>query len=181
MVTFLAAESQHSPVLPIWQEMIVGLIAFGAVVFVLGKYVWPRMEETFKARVEAIEGGIKRAEEAQREANALLEQYRQQLAEARTEAARIRDEARADAAGIRTEMLEHAREEADRIITAGRDSLAAERASIVRELRAEIGDLSVALAERIVGEALADEARQRGTVERFIAELDEGPAPAGRR
>jgi F-type H+-transporting ATPase subunit b len=181
MVTFLAAEGQHSPVVPIWQEMIVGLIAFLVLVFILGKFVWPRMEETFKARVDAIEGGIKHAEEAQREASALLEQYRQQLAEARTEAARIRDEARADAAGIRNDMLEQARQEADRIIAAGRDSLAAERSTIVRELRAEIGDLSVQLAERIVGEALADEARQRGTVERFIADLDEGTAPAGRR
>src|SRR5437773_7105853 len=158
----ILAEETPSPVLPIWQEMVIGLIAFGVLCFVLMKYVFPRMEETFRARVDAIEGGIKRAEERQAEANALLEQYREQLAEARTEAARIRDEARADATGIREEMLTRAREEHDRIIAAGRESLAAERATIVRELRAEIGRLSVDLASRIVGEALADEARQRG-------------------
>src|SRR6478736_7864592 len=117
---FYAAETAPNPVIPIWQELVVGTIAFAILVFVLGKFVWPRMEETFAARVDAIEGGIKRAEEAQAEANTLLEQYRAQLGEARTEAARIRDEARADAEGIRQDVLAKAREESDRIITAGR-------------------------------------------------------------
>jgi F-type H+-transporting ATPase subunit b len=172
---FLAEEAGPNPIVPIWQEVVVGLIAFGILCFVLMRYVFPRMEETFRARVDAIEGGIKRAEERQAEANALLEQYREQLAEARTEASRIRDEARADAVGIREELLARAREEHDRIIAAGRESLAAERQTIVRELRSQIGELSVELASRIVGESLADEARRRGTVERFLAELGSGP------
>jgi F-type H+-transporting ATPase subunit b len=182
---FFAAEAAPNPIIPIWQEVVVGLIAFAILCFVLMRYVFPRMEETFRARVDAIEGGIKRAEERQAEANALLEQYREQLAEARTEASRIRDEARADAVGIREELLARAREEHDRIIAAGRESLAAERQTIVRELRSQIGELSVELASRIVGESLADEARRRGTVERFLTELGEGgaeePAAAGGR
>ena len=176
----LAAEV--NPVLPIWQEMVVGLIAFGVLCLVLMRYVFPRMEETFRARVDAIEGGIKRAEERQAEANALFEQYKEQLAEARTEAARIRDEARADAASIRDDMLAQAREESERVIAAGREALAAERTTIVRQLRAELGSLAVDLAGRIVGESLADEARRRGTVERFLEELGNAePAGAGGR
>ncbi|MBT8226440.1 MAG: F0F1 ATP synthase subunit B [Dactylosporangium sp.] len=175
---FLAEETEHNPILPIWQEVVVGFVAFGLLLFVLGKYVWPRMEQTFAARVDAIEGGLKRAEIRQTEANQLLERYRQQLAEARTEAARIRDEARADAAGIREEMLTRAREENDRVVAAGRESLAAEREMITRQLRVDLGTLAVDLAGRIVGESLADEARQRGTIERFLAELDRnGGAP----
>jgi len=177
---FLAAEAEHNPIVPIWQEIVIGLIAFGLLVFVLGKFVWPRMEETFQARVEAIEGGIKRAEERQAEANTLFEQYKQQLAEARVEAARIRDEAHADAAGIRDDILAKAREESERIIAAGRDQLAAERGMIVRELRAEVGTLAVDLASRIVGESLADEARRTGTVERFLTQL-EGAGSGGQR
>jgi F-type H+-transporting ATPase subunit b len=180
ITTFLAAEggTEHNPIVPIWQEVVLGIIAFGLLCFVLMKFVFPRMEETFRARVDAIEGGIKRAEEAQAEANQLLEQYRAQLAEARTEAARIRDEARADAEGIRQDVLARAREESERIITAGREQLAAQRESIVRELRSEVGSLAIDLAGRIVGESLADEARNRGTVDRFISELD---ATGGRR
>src|SRR5262245_2438930 len=177
-------EGGGNVILPHWPEIVVGLVAFGLLCYVLMKFVFPRMEATFQARVEAIEGGIKKAEEAQAEANRLLEQYRLQLAEARTEAARIRDEARADAVGIREDMLAKAREESDRSIAAGRDALQTERQTIVRQLRAEIGELAVELAGRIVGEALEDEARRRGTVTRFLEELGEGPTPAtagGRR
>jgi F-type H+-transporting ATPase subunit b len=183
VLEFLAAAGAETPnpVIPIWQEIVVGTIAFAVLVYILGKFVWPRMETTFQARVEAIEGGIKKAQDAQREAGQLLEQYKQQLAEARTEAARIRDEARADAAGIREDAAAQARQESERIIQAGRDALAAERGQIVRELRAELGTLAVDLASRIVGEALADEARQRGTVERFLDELGEATPAGGKR
>jgi F-type H+-transporting ATPase subunit b len=169
--TAVLAETPN-PVVPIWQELVLGLIAFGVLFFVLAKFVFPRMEETFRARVDAIEGGIKRAEEKQAEANALFDQYRQQLAEARTEAALIRDQARADANEIREDILVQAREESDRIIAAGREQLAAQRATILRELRQEMGELAVDLASRVVGEALADEARERGTIDRFLSELE---------
>ncbi|HKT03460.1 MAG TPA: F0F1 ATP synthase subunit B [Rugosimonospora sp.] len=168
----ILAEGTPNPVIPIWQEIVVGTIAFALLCYVLMKYVFPRMEQTFRARVEAIEGGIRRAEERQAEAQALFEQYKRQLAEARTEAAQIRDQARADAAGIREEMLAQAREESDRIIAAGREQLDAQRATILREVRAELGNVAVELASRIVGESLADEARQRGTIDRFLDELE---------
>jgi len=181
LVVLAADETEkHNPIIPIWQEIIVGGIAFVLLCYVLMKFVFPQMEKTFAARVDAIEGGIKRAEAAQAEANQLLEQYRAQLAEARTEAARIRDEARADAEGIRQDVLAKAREESDRIIAAGREQLTAQRESIVRDLRSEVGELAVELASRIVGESLADEARSRGTVERFIAELDSAGSTGGR-
>jgi F-type H+-transporting ATPase subunit b len=184
MLSYLAAEggeTTHNPIVPLWEELVLGIIAFGILCYVLMKFVFPRMEQTFRARVDAIEGGIKRAEEAQAEANQLLEQYRAQLAEARTEAARIRDEARADAEGIRQDVLAKAREESDRIIAAGNDQLNAQRESILRQLRTEVGALAVDLAGRIVGESLADEARSRGTVDRFISELDSAGPSAGRR
>jgi F-type H+-transporting ATPase subunit b len=167
-----AAETTPNPVVPIWQEVVIGALAFALLCFVLMKYVFPRMERTFRDRVEAIEGGIKRAEARQAEANALFEQYTRQLAEARTEAAKIRDQARADANGIREDILAQAREDSQRIVEAGREQLDAHRATVVRELRAEVGKLAVDLASKIVGEALADEARKKGTVDRFLNELE---------
>ena len=178
---YYAADEGKNVLIPHIPEIIVGSIAFALLCFVLMKYVFPRMEATFQARVEAIEGGIKRAEAAQAEANQLLEQYKAQLAEARTEAARIRDEAHADAVGIRDDILAKAREESDRVIAAGKEQLQAERQSIVRELRADLGQHAVDLAGKIVGEALADEARRSGTVERFLGELDSQAEGAGAR
>src|SRR5258705_5610674 len=170
-----APANEPNPILPLGQEIVVGSIAFAVLCYVLIKFVFPRMEQMFAARVDAIEGGIKRAEERQAEANALFDQYKLQLAEARTEAARIRQEAAADADGIRQDLLARAREEADRIIAAGKDQLAGERQTIVRELRGEIGTLAVDLASRIVGESLQEEARRKGTVDRFLSELDAAP------
>ena len=140
------------------------------------KFVFPRMEETFQARVDAIEGGIKRAEDRQAEANALFQQYQQQLAEARTEAARIRTRrGPTPTRSARTCSPRPARSATGSSPPAG-SSCDAQRASIVRELRAEIGTLAVDLASRIVGESLADEARRTGTVDRFLTELDDGGA-----
>jgi ATP synthase, F0 subunit b len=176
---WLASEGhgeQVNPIIPVVEEIVIGAIAFGVLCFVLMKFVFPRMEQMYQARVEAIEGGIRRAEERQAEANALYEQYQQQLSELRSEASRIRQEAAAEAEAIRQEILAKAREEADRIIAAGREQLAAERQTIIRELRGTVGTLAVELAGRIVGESLEDEARRRGTVDRFLAELDATPA-----
>jgi F-type H+-transporting ATPase subunit b len=179
----LAEEPAHetpNPVLPIWQELVIGAIAFAVLCFVLLKFAFPRMEAMYQARVEAIEGGIRRAEERQAEANALFERYQEQLAELRTDASRIRQEAAAEAEAIRQDMLAKAREESDRIIAAGREALSAERQTIIRELRGTVGTLAVELAGRIVGESLEEEARRKGTVDRFLTDLDAAPSAAGR-
>jgi F-type H+-transporting ATPase subunit b len=149
---------KHDATFPHWEEIVLGLIIFAIVCFVLMRFVFPAMERMFAARADVIEGGLRRAEAVEAEANKLLEQHRTRLAEAVTEGAQIRDEARTDAEAIRQHALATAREESDRIIAAGQEQLAGQRESIVNELRAEVGHVAVDLAERIVGEALADEA-----------------------
>jgi F-type H+-transporting ATPase subunit b len=173
----LAAEA-HNPLIPPVGEIIIGTITFAILCLVLFKFVVPRFEQVFVARREAIEGGIERAEAMQAEANAALEQYRAQLAEARSEAAQIRDQARAEGQQIIEELRVQAQEEAARIVARGEEQLANQRQQVINELRGQIGALAVDLAGRVVGESLADEARRRGTVDRFLAELD-GIAAAG--
>jgi F-type H+-transporting ATPase subunit b len=170
-MNILAAEA-HNPLIPPVGEIIVGLITFAILAFVMIKFVVPRFEQVFQARREAIEGGIERAEAMQAEAKAALEQYRAQLAEARTEAAQIRDAARAEGQQIIEELRAQAQEESARIIARGEEQLAANRQAVVNELRGQIGALAVDLAGRVVGESLADEARRRGTVDRFLDQLD---------
>src|ERR687893_2235246 len=170
-MSILAAECQN-PLLPPVGEIIIGLIAFAIVFFVFAKFVAPRFEQVFRARREAIEGGIERAEAMQAEAKAALEQYRAQLAEARNEAAQIRDQARAEGQQILEELRTQAQEESARIVARGEEQLATQRQQLVNELRGQIGTLAVDLAGRVVGESLADDARRRGTVDRFLAELD---------
>jgi len=170
-MNILAAET-HNPLLPPLGEIIIGLIAFAIVFVVFVKVVAPRFEQVFQARREAIEGGIERAEAMQAEAMAALEQYRAQLAEARTEAAQIRDQARAEGQQILEELRIQAQEESARIVARGEEQLATARQQVVNELRGQIGTLAVQLAGQVVGESLADDARRSGTVDRFLAELD---------
>lgn len=92
----LAAEGPVNPVLPHTSEIILGLVAFLLLLFVIKKFVSPRFEALYEERTAKIEGGIEKAEQAQAEAQRALEQYKEQLAEARAEAARIRDDARAE-------------------------------------------------------------------------------------
>jgi F-type H+-transporting ATPase subunit b len=176
-MSILAAE-EHNPLIPPLGEIIIGLIAFAIVFFVFAKLVAPRFEQVFRARREAIEGGIERAEAMQAEAKAALEQYRAQLAEARGEAAQIRDQARAEGQQILEELRTQAQEESARIVARGEEQLASQRQQVVNELRGQIGTLAVDLAGRVVGESLAEDARRRGTVDRFLAELD-GMAASG--
>jgi F-type H+-transporting ATPase subunit b len=167
-----AQEEEEVPVFPVVGELIIGTLAFAVLCFILLKFVFPKMEQMYQQRVAAIEGGLAKAEAAQNEANALLEQYRMQLAEARTEASQIRDEAREEGNRILEEMRTSAREESERIVARGAEQLAVERQQLVTELRGDVGRLAVELASKVVGESLADEARRAGTVDRFLAELD---------
>jgi len=171
--------AKENPLIPPAGEIIIGLIAFGLLLFVMAKFVAPRFEQVFQARREAIEGGIERAEVMKAEAKAALEKYRAQLAEARSEAAQIRDQARAEGQQIIEELRAQAQEESARIVARGEEQLAAQRQQVVNELRGQIGALAVDLAGRVVGESLADDARRRGTVDRFLEELDGMAAGSG--
>jgi F-type H+-transporting ATPase subunit b len=176
----LAAEGPINPVLPHTSEIILGLVAFLLLLFVIKKFVSPRFEALYEERTAKIEGGIEKAEQAQAEAQRALEQYKEQLAEARAEAARIRDDARAEGLQIVEEMREQAQAESSRIIAQGQHQLDAQRAQIVAELRADLGRTAVELASKVVGESLEDDSRRRGTVDRFLNELDAVAAPASK-
>ncbi len=170
------AAQESPPVIPVVGELIIGFIAFGILCFILMRYVFPKMEQTYRARVDAIEGGLQRAQQAQQEAQQLLQRYTEQLTQARSEATAIRDEAREEGQQILQDLRAQAQEDAMRIVARGEQQLASSRAQLVRELRTEIGQLSVELASRIVGESLADEVRRARTVERFLDELERGGA-----
>ena len=168
---YLAATSL-GPLLPNLTELIIGAIAFLIVFALLAKVLMPRISKTLEERTDAIEGGLKRADDAQAEANRVLDQYRAQLAEARHEAARLREAAKEEAAQIVAQGRAEGVAERQRIIDSASAQIEADRQQAQTALRAEVGTLAVELASRIVGESLADEARQARMVDRFLAELD---------
>ena len=175
---FLAAGSAN-PLVPHWPEFIIGTVAFLIVFILLARVLMPRIGKTLEERSDAIEGGMKRAETAQTEANEVLDQYRAQLAEARHEAARLREQAREEAAQMVAQGRADGAAERERIIATAAAQVDADRQQALHALRAEVGTLAVELASKIVGESLADDARQSRMVDRFLADL-EGTGAAAR-
>jgi F-type H+-transporting ATPase subunit b len=129
-------------------------------------------EKAFAARTEAIQGGMEKAEKAQRDAQVALEQYTAQLSDARGEAQKIREEARVQGAAIIEDLRSKAQEEAARITAAATASIEAERTQAMSSLMNEVGAIATALASKIVGEALDDQVRQSRVVDRFLADLE---------
>jgi F-type H+-transporting ATPase subunit b len=161
-----------NPLVPHWPELIIGTVAFLIVFILLARVLMPRISQTLQERTEAIEGGLKRADDAQEEARRVLDEYRAQLAEARHEASRLREQAREEAAQIVAEGRAAGVAERERIIATATAQVDADRQQAMTALRAEVGSLAIELASKIVGESLADEARQSRMVDRFLAELD---------
>jgi F-type H+-transporting ATPase subunit b len=167
----VAASESPNPLIPALPDLVWGTFAF---VIVLVFFVWkgvPRLTAALDARRDAIEGGIKRADEAQAAAQAALDQYTAQLAEARGEAARIREQARDDAKVIRAELIEQAQADAARVGATAKAQIEIERAAALASLRSEVGSLALGLASTVIGESLNDK-RSNDIVDRFLADLE---------
>ncbi|MGJ3509140.1 F0F1 ATP synthase subunit B [Enemella sp. A6] len=172
--TFLGPLAPHH-----LSEVIVGIVLMLLIFVVMWKVVVPMFEKMYAERTAAITGGMEKAEAAQAEAQAALEEYTAQLADARAEAARIREDAKNQGAQILAEMREEAQAESQRIIAQAQAAMEAERAQVTSQLRSEVGGLATTLAGRIVGESLEDDERTRRTVDRFIADLESQPVGGG--
>ncbi|MFT3714757.1 MAG: F0F1 ATP synthase subunit B [Gordonia sp. (in: high G+C Gram-positive bacteria)] len=162
-----------NPLVPYIYDITWSLVAFLVLLFVFWKYVIPMYRKVLDERRDAIEGGIERAQAAQDEAAQALAAYQQQLAGAREEANAIREDARTQGNQILADMKDQAQSESDRIVANGNAQLEAQRQQVVTELRGHVGQMSVDLAEKLVGAQLSDGVSQAGTVDRFLAELDD--------
>jgi F-type H+-transporting ATPase subunit b len=158
-----------------WVELVIFLLMLA----VIWRYVVPPVKKATQARQEMVRRQVEESRQAKERLEQADTEYREAMSEARTEAAKIRDEARAEAGRIKAELREQAEREVALIRQRGEEQLERQREQVKRELSAEIGQLAVTLAERIVGESMQDEANRRGTVDRFIAELEGMPTREG--
>lgn len=174
VTTALAAEAEENPLLPATYDILWSAVVFVILFALFWKFVLPAYLRTLDERTAKIEGGLERAEQAQAEADATLAEYKQQLADAREEAGRIREQARTEGTQIIAEMRDKASAEANRITEQASRQIEAERQQAMTQLRGEVGRLALDLAGRVVGESLADEKRSRRVVDRFLDELESG-------
>jgi len=175
--TLLAADPEGTtevinPLIPKDYDIIWSAVCFA---IILAFFIWkflPAIKKTLDARAEQIEGGIKKAEIAQAEAAAALEEYTAKLAEGRAEAAKIREQARLDAVKIGNEVREQATADAARITANAQATIEAERQSALVSLRAEVGSLAIDLASGVIGQSLTDDKKASALVDQFLADLE---------
>jgi len=164
-------EAKGSVLIPEPADLIWGTIAFLIVLAVIIWVVLPRVNKMLDERRDAIEGSIERAAQAQAEAEAARASFTDQLAEARAEAAKIRDTARTDAQKIAAEVKDQAQADAARIVANAQAQIEAERQAAIVSLKAQVGTLAIDAATKVIGEAV-DDAKASAIVDRFLAEIE---------
>ncbi len=146
---------------PHWEELAVGALAFAVLFFFMWKWVIPRVGALLEERSQKIQGELEQAESTRGEADALLADYRAQLAGAREEANRIIEEARQTADQVRIDLQAKAEQESQATVARAQDEIRAERDRVFEELRTQVGDIAVELAGRVVGQSLDKKAHTR--------------------
>ena len=157
-------------ILPAVDELVWGVICFVVVAVVLSKYAFPALRAAIEKREQTIQTNLEEAEKAKSEAQKELDEYRKQLAEARGEANRIIEEARQGAEQVRKDIVAKAESEAEQIVSRAQEQIEAERNRTVTELQTTIADLSIQLAEKVVGRSL-DGGSQKELVDAYIKEV----------
>jgi F-type H+-transporting ATPase subunit b len=159
-------------ILPAVDELVWGIICFLIVAVVLSKVAFPALRAGIEKREQTIQGNLEESEKARNEAQKQLDEYRKQLADARGEANRIIEEARQSAEQVRKDLTAKAEAEAEQIVARAQEQIEAERARTVTELQSTIAELSIQLAEKVVGRSL-DGGSQKELVDAYIKEVGE--------
>ena len=156
--------------IPKMAEFIPALIAFLIIWVVLAKFAWPQILSMMDERGKRIQESLDEAETTKKKAIASRKEYDELVTDARRKSADIVLEARKDAEAERARIIEAAHKEAEDIIAKAHANAEDERNAIYAAAAASIGDLSVSVASKIVGETLDQDGEQRRLIERYVKE-----------
>lgn len=151
--------------------MIWTLILFGLAMLLLWKLAFPRITEALDRRQRTIEDSIDAAERTRLEADELLAEYRERLAEARGQADEIVARARRAAEVHERESQEEAKARRDQMLEHTRRDIETETRRAIQEIRREVADLTVMATEKVTRKTLTED-DQRRLVEDALSELD---------
>jgi F-type H+-transporting ATPase subunit b len=171
-VTFAAEEEGGSfLVSPDVGLMIWTLLVFGISLWILGKFAFPRIAEALDRRQKAIEESIDAADRTRKDAEEILAEYRERLAEARGQADEIVARARKTGEAAETEIVADARSKREEMMEQTRKDIEAETRRAIQAIRAEVADLTVLATEKVARKSLTDDDQKR-LVEEALSELD---------
>ena len=154
-----------NPGLIIWT-----IITFALLVVVLGKFAWKPLLQALQSREQEIADSLKKAEEAKKDAERMMQENKLALEKASVETARMIAEGRAIAEQLKSDIVAKANESAKKLIDQAKDEISREKESAMSQLRAEVADLSISVAEKILDESL-DGAKQKKMVDKVLQQL----------
>jgi F-type H+-transporting ATPase subunit b len=157
-------------ILPETAELVWGVICF---VIVAGFLMWkafPAIRKAVEDREAQIQTDLEEAEQARNEARNEQEEYRKQIAEARSEANRVIEDARQQAEQVRKDIIAKAERDAEQVVARAQEQIVAERNRTITELQRTVADMSIELAEKVVGRSL-DDSSHRELVDNYIREV----------
>ena len=147
-------------------------LSFLLLLFILGRYAWKPVMKSLKDREERIEEALQAAHKAREEMKQLKFSNEQLLKEAKEERDAILREARK----IRERMLEEAREkantEANRIVENARENIQYEKMAAITDLKNQIAILSIEIAEKVLGEELSKDDKQKKLMEKLLKDVN---------
>ena len=151
---------------------VVELMAFVIVLGVLWRYVIPPVQQAMNARQEMARQLVSDSAEARQLLEKAQAAYQTALADARRDAAQLRARAQQERREIVAGASTEAAAGVAQIISRGQAQVEAERRQAIGQLKTDLGALAVDLAEKILGEALADSQRQERLIERFLSDIE---------
>ena len=165
-----ACQKAPNPLVPEIHELVWGTFGFAVVLFGMWKFAVPAMRTTLDARAERIQGDITAAEAQRSEADQILAEYQAQLADARTESARIIEEARQAADEVRSNLQAKAEADIAELRARAAADIESAKAQAITDLRSEVTALAIGAAEQVVGRNL-DQETNAALVEAYIAQV----------
>jgi len=146
------------------------LLSFGIVFFILAKYGFPAIVKMVDKRAAYIEDSLKAAHEANDRLAGIKEESELILAAAKEEQLRVLK----DGADVRAQMIQEAKQqaavEADKIIQEARIAIRKEKEDAIRDVRAQVAELSIGIAEKILRRNLENKEAQLELVDKLIDE-----------
>jgi len=159
-----------SPILPATNELIWGGIAFVLLFFLLRRFAYPTIKKGMDDRAEKIRTSIDEAEQARTDAHRILEEYQSQLADARSESARIIEEARQAADRLRQDLKRQAETEVGELRARSQEDIQAQVQRAMADLQSRVAELAIELAEKVVERSLDRETNMQ-LIENYINQV----------
>ncbi len=153
-----------------WPSFVYAIVAFAILYWLLNKYAFGPLFGIMEKRKQIVLGELEQAEANRKESSALLEEQRKAIEEARKEAQEIIEQSRKVSVKSAEELIEAAKNEAQRIKENALQEITSERNLAIAELRAQVGEMSVRIASKII-EKEVDSKAQGELIDNYLKEV----------